>query len=323
MTGWEIGVGTTLSREQRMLRYGGGKYGGVEPSGRTPNVFLYSDPKAGSLYGYDYDGWTSDGKLFLYTGEGRRGHQQMREGNAAILKHREDGRALRLFVADGTEANSTAKIQRYLGEFRIDTENPYITAEAPDVDGNARTVFVFRLLPVGQVLRREQDASEVEDASREALAAPVPMEVAELLAGGAEAVPLEVSTRSSYAVSTSTSVIAVKWEADLVRRYRAYLERRGHDCGRYKIRPPGELAVLYTDLFDYTDNVLYEAKGMATREAIRMAVGQLLDYRRHIATCPELAVLLPARPSEDLLDLLRSHRIMCVYEDASRRFQVV
>ena len=320
---WDTPVGSTLSREYRMVRYGGGRYGGIEPSRSTPNVFLYSDPQIGRLYGYNYDGWSADGSVFLYTGEGRRGHQRMREGNAAILRHQQDGRALRLFVADGTQPDSTAKVQVYLGEFRIDSKRPYLTAEAPDVDGNIRTVFVFRLRPVGKVLRREQDVSDAGDAPAEAAAEPVPVEAAETLAGDAEAVPLEALSTKSYKVSGSTGGSAVKWEAELVERYRAYLDRLGHHCVRYRIRPPGELRDLYTDLFDQTENVLYEAKGVATREAIRMAIGQLLDYSRHIPTGPSLGVLLPARPSDDLLDLLQSQKIKCVYETAQGHYESI
>ncbi|MEV2241731.1 hypothetical protein [Micromonospora sp. NPDC049891] len=320
---WDTPVGATLSREHRMVRYGGGKYGGIEPSRSTHNVFLYSDPQAGSLYGYNYDGWSADGTVFLYTGEGRRGHQRMREGNGAILRHQQDGRALRLFVADGIQPDSTAKVQLYLGEFRIDPDEPYLTAEAPDADGYARTVFVFRLRPVGKVLRRDQDASEASDASNKATAEPVPVEAAVTPTGSAEAVPLEALVTNSYAVADSTSGTAVKWEAELVARYCAHLQERGHKCVRYRICPPGELRDLYTDLFDQTENVLYEAKGLASREAIRMAVGQLLDYSRHITTSPTLAVLLPGRPAKDLLDLLQGQEIVCVYEIRQGRYEAV
>jgi hypothetical protein len=96
-------VWTLLSRRARSERYGGGLYGGIEPSATTPNVFLYSDPTAGTAYGYNYDGWSEDGTVFLCTGEGCAGQQKMRDGNLAVLRHSKDGRSLRLFVADGSE----------------------------------------------------------------------------------------------------------------------------------------------------------------------------------------------------------------------------
>jgi hypothetical protein len=105
-----------------------------------------------------------------------------------------------------------------------------------------------------------------------------------------------------------------------VARYLSQLEKEGHTCVRYRIRPPGELRDLYTDIFDQTENVLYEAKGVATREAVRMALGQLLDYSRHVPGDPSPAVLLPARPSDDLVALLQKNKIGCVYETGLGNF---
>lgn len=319
-TAWTVSVGETLGRRERMERFGGALYGGIEPSRSSPNVFVYSDPHAGTAYGYHYDGWSADGSVFFYTGEGRLGDQQLKSGNAAILHHEAEGRALRLFVADGTEPGSATRIQRYVGRFRVDADEPYLIAEAPDAEGNARTVLVFRLLPVGDVLRRDEDYSAAGGAPVRPDAEPVPVRSAATAEGSAEAVPVEALVTSSYLVPASTGTTALKREADLLARYQAHLEGRGHRCVRYRIRPPGELRDLYTDLVDETQNVLYEAKGVATREAVRMALGQLLDYGRHLPTAPALAVLLPARPARDLLDLLARHAVRCVYEAAAGRF---
>ena len=51
-----------------------------------------------------------------------------------------------------------------------------------------------------------------------------------------------------------------------------------------------------------------------------MAIGQLLDYSRHIPTQPALGVLLPSKPASDLLDLLARHGIRCVHETAQGTF---
>lgn len=317
---WNLAVGQTLGRQERMRLYGGAIYGDIQPSRDSPNVFVYSDPTAGTANGYTYDGWNADGTVFLYTGEGRIGHQQMRAGNAAMFNHHQDGRALRLFVADGTEPGSDARIQRYVGEFRLDDTLPVVTAEAPDSNGDARTVLVFRLRPVGEVLVRRDDASPSGDAPTTGEADRVPLDAAAAAPGSAEPVPLEALTSSSYIVNGSTATTATKREAELVARFQAHLEQQGHECVRYRVRPPGELRDLYTDLLDATDNVLYEAKGVATREAVRMALGQLYDYSRHIKPQPALAVLLPARPSHDLSNLLARHRVACLFETAPGRF---
>jgi hypothetical protein len=45
------------------------------------------------------------------------------------------------------------------------------------------------------------------------------------------------------------------------------------------------------------------------REHIRMAIGQIADYRRFVVSQPTCKVLLPEAPAPELLDLLWSQRI--------------
>jgi len=165
---WKHPPGTRMSREERRSAYGGAVFGGIQPSRQTPNVFVYSDPGAGEKNGYDFDGWSLDGSVFTYTGEGRTGGQEMTKGNKAILEHGADGRQLRVFVADGTVAGSGAKDHLYLGEFTVDEDDPYRVERAPDQLGEMRDVFVFRLLPVGEVLRRHEDGQHTPLADRRA-----------------------------------------------------------------------------------------------------------------------------------------------------------
>ena len=109
-------------------------------------------------------------------------------------------------------------------------------------------------------------------------------------------------TREPYPVTRA--------EQGLVLAMKQHLERMGHDVHRWKILPATERSPLYCDLYDATTNTLIEAKSDSNRPSIRMAIGQLLDYRRFIDR-PGLscAVLLPVRPAQDLLDLLRSQHI--------------
>ena len=91
---------------------------------------------------------------------------------------------------------------------------------------------------------------------------------------------------------------------------------------RWKLRPPGETRPLLTDPYDETTRELFEAKGTATRVAVRAAIGQLLDYRRHIPVEDlRLTVLLPHRPSSDLVALVLSCGMTCTYEDEPGVFQ--
>jgi 5-methylcytosine-specific restriction protein A len=79
-----------------------------------------------------------------------------------------------------------------------------------------------------------------------------------------------------------------------------------------------------TDIYSETQNALYEAKGTATRDAMRTAIGQLLDYRRHIDRDGlRLAVLLPHLPSDDLIDLVTGVRVIVVAEQPGGGFETV
>src|SRR6202165_5139405 len=137
---WTLEPGDSIRRKDLHLRFGGAGQGGIEPSARTPNVFIFSDPHAGEKYGYVYDRW-QDG-VFHYTGDGQVGDQVMKYGNRAIRDHKKDGRALRVFK--GVRGTVT-----YQGEFEV-AADPFYVAEARDkFSDRVRKVFVFRLVPVG------------------------------------------------------------------------------------------------------------------------------------------------------------------------------
>lgn len=69
---------------------------------------------------------------------------------------------------------------------------------------------------------------------------------------------------------------------------------------------------MFTDLYDHTSETLYEAKASSARDSVRLAIGQLFDYRRFIPEVQEIGVLLPSVPSEDVLTLLSELGIRCV-----------
>jgi hypothetical protein len=67
----------------------------MAPCASTPNVLIFTDPRLGNQHGY-YDGWVDD--VFHYTGWGKRGDQEMKAGNRAVLHHVAEGRAVRRFA---------------------------------------------------------------------------------------------------------------------------------------------------------------------------------------------------------------------------------
>jgi 5-methylcytosine-specific restriction protein A len=66
---------------------------------------------------------------------------------------------------------------------------------------------------------------------------------------------------------------------------------------------------------------LYEAKASVRREVLRGALGQLLDYQRYFPRRPSLALLLPQRPSERMLDLFAQKRVTVVWRSPTGRFR--
>lgn len=145
--GWTLQPGAVVTKTEISQRYGGSIYGGIEPSAKSPNIFIYTNPAVGTLHGYDYDGWDSSADdVFHYTGDGQIGDQQFTGGNKSIAEHFESGRTLRLFEALKEPARKGGKRHRYVGAFRLDQANPWRLETAPGTDGVVRKVIVFRLV---------------------------------------------------------------------------------------------------------------------------------------------------------------------------------
>ena len=126
-------------------------------------------------------------------------------------------------------------------------------------------------------------------------------------------VEVEAQNTESYEVSGQRSGTAVRREQTLVIAYKVWIEAKGSEIVRYRIRPPGVPAHLYNDAYDRVRNNLIEGKANATRPSIRMAIGQLMDYRRFAPSGVKLAVLTTRRPHPDLELLLRSLGIACIW----------
>lgn len=301
--GWTLQPGKHTTRVALSASHGGAPQGGIAESARTPNVFLFSDPSRGSAHGYGYDGWLPPGDVFQYTGDGA-GDQQEVGGNKAVINSRAAGRTLRLFVAEGFVDNTKTVRPLYVGEFVL-ADPPYVRADALNAKGELRSVYVFALLPVGPVQSRSSDASPVGAPGSSTIAGDVETSVADAESEG--------HTSPTFNTSGSAPATGMRVESNLVKRFEKHLRSSGHAVGRKKIAIAGELQTLWTDTYDRTTNELYEAKGSANRHAVRLALGQLLGYVRHVK--PELrGVLLPSEPTADLIALLHQHSVSCTYE---------
>lgn len=290
MASWDIEVGETLLRRELHDRWGGGRYGGMEPSVKAASVFLFSNPKAGRVFGYKFDGWHSDGTLH-YTGDGQVGDQSPRVGgNKSLIDAQSLGRVIRVFRSEGRETT-------YIGAFELDAKQPYYRADALDREGEIRSVLVFRLVPVGDVIKDPADAADPDT--------PVPEEL-----------PIEANNVDKYAAQhPDEPKEAVRREARLVGRYTAWLKAQGQDSVRHRVPLPAG-GYLFTDVFNKATLELVEAKASAARIYVRSALGQVLDYARFLDHKSK-AVLLPTRPSDDLVDLLTAHGCAVIWEEGS------
>ncbi|MGW7031076.1 hypothetical protein ACWGFX_28430 [Streptomyces xanthophaeus] len=322
--------GLVTNRDEIAESFKCGKAQGIETAREAEKVFLFSDPAAGHSFGYTFDGRADDdeyGPLYLYTGRGLVGDQSLTDRNKTLRLHVEKGYEVHLFVADGkVSEDSDALRQRYVGQMVIDPIDPVHVRRAPDTNHNMRNVLVFRLRPAPgstpQWLEKDRLQPAAADGIEEIDVDKTPIDV--------PVIPTQSGVKDKNSeVHTVTETIAnipggprkvVRRESILVGAFKETLAAAGHTHKTFQITAKGEVGAITPDLYDATDHVLYEAKGKTTRENVRMAIGQLLDYRHHLrkhVPNPDdlrVAILLPSEPGEPIKDLLLSLKIGLVYQ---------
>jgi hypothetical protein len=276
-----------LLRRELHEAVGGQTQSGISPSSKEPLILLFSDPISGPEHGY-VDGWQADG-FYHYTGEGQRGDQVMARGNKAIRDHGADGRELHLFQATGKGKPIT-----YRGQF---TYSDHYEADAPETGGGPmRRVLIFRLKPV-RAIRRDAVGPVAKAASDS---------VAE--------VAIESSnTEKAFVEPSREPYEAERKEAKLIADFIAWSRLAGREFKRLKIVPKGEGKPIFSDLYSKKARQLIEAKGSVSRDAIRMAIGQIYDYRRFAEAGTGLAILLPELPRPDLVKLIQSSGVAVIH----------
>lgn len=290
MTVWDIEVGQKVTRQEVMDAYGATIKGGIQASRKTPNIMLYTDLSLAEKHGYTFDGWSmAEDNVFYYSGQVPHGDQSFSSGNKAIQNHKEDGRALRVFELAERQSKG-GNLHEYLGEFELDSDEPYRWEETPDTDGELRKIIVFKLRLVGE--------------SRLAV---------KVFSAGL--VDVEDNVTHEYEVTPSLTTTAVRREAELMTLLEDHLAEQGHVVKRWKIRPEGSHASLFTDTYDETEGVLWEAKANADRASIRMAIGQLIDYLRYLPSGTTAGIVLPDEPAMDLINLIHSQKLKLLVKE--------
>lgn len=285
---WSLAPGDDLSRPQLHAAYGGRIHSRISPSKQTPNVMLFVTPDAPASW---FDAWT--GTHVHYGGEGGNDgtDQNCLSGNHAVLAHQEEGRALRLFL------QSSGGTVRYLGEYRLDTDEPFALAEAPPdtkMSQATRSVIVYRLLPI------DGPPSGLPTTARVPKHHEV-LRIDPMLTGTIRAVPHEPSSSERAADK-------------MLQRYEASVRwTHRFETASYRIRVARTLIELRAPLLDHTRNELVIARASTAREAVWQATGELMDLARFFAPTPRLLLLLPREPEENLAGYLRDQRVTAVW----------
>jgi hypothetical protein len=125
--------------------------------------------------------------------------------------------------------------------------------------------------------------------------------------------PVEDAATLAYEVTGTDPGTRTRAEHLLVQRYALWMESRGVAVVSRAYRVPGSARPILCDAFLPERNVLIEAKGSDGRASVRLAIGQLYDYRRFEESKPNLAVLLPYEPSADMQALLKSAAVEWIW----------
>ncbi|MFF1542507.1 restriction endonuclease [Streptomyces sp. NPDC058291] len=285
----ELTVGEVVARRDLHRRFGGTPQGGISPSTQAQMVMVFVTERPSPD---DSTGWGEDG-IFHFSGAGMNGDQEMTRGNLALLRHKEQGRTVHLFHQLRKHSDQSDRLYRYLGRFEVDSEQPYYIADAPDANGQMRTVIVFRLRPVGATIP-------------EGPRLPVTPLTETRITQAAE---FRIVPERRLQIQESTGDILRRLTTD----YANHLRGLGREVVSAQVRVKGETRIARVDLLDATENRLIEVKHNTTRQSVRGAIGTLMDYRRFFHPTPTLALLVPGAPREDLLDLCASLCIEVVW----------
>ncbi|MDN4597596.1 hypothetical protein [Leifsonia virtsii] len=288
---WTLEPGDTVHRRALHGAYNGSRQNGIVTLKTLPDILVFTDVRSGSAFGYHlFEGLQEDGS-YSYTGEGQRGDQQLTRGNRALAESGSSGRPIRLFTVQGTSVT-------HVGEFA--TGDPtYWERTIPDVDGNPRTGLIFNLVPVDAAitLLAPESALKAPRADIEAWTPPKTSDVVVAVA----------------APEVSADRVVSRLEFALQSDFGTWLRAGGDEPRRLRLTSHG--ATIEPDLYVESRGWIVEAKKSSGREYVRTAIGQVLDYV-HVAEqagrSATPVVLLPSRPTPDLVELLGRHGITLV-----------
>jgi hypothetical protein len=307
---WDLELGEVDSRTAIQARYGGSNSRGISApaaGGDQKDVMLWWDPQRGREFGYD-DGWTSDGSTFFFSGTGVEGDQQFGaplQENGRVRDHVANGDRIRLLKYLGKNR------VRYVAELRL---VQWHVRDGEDRKGNLRKLIQFQFVPVGPAV---QEPGDLERPPLREAPAPAPLEPPPAEPG--EAALERLHSKEFRRHLMTQQLVCRRREAELVHAFAQWLSVTfGRNVTGYEIPYGVEGRNLRADAYlpprEDAGGILFEAKSSAAREHVRLAIGQLLDYRRYIETEPKLAVLTPTPVPSDMLELLDELGIGIVWQ---------
>jgi hypothetical protein len=274
-------------------KVGGSFRHGMTSCSEGKEFLLFHDKKKSIKFGYHvWEGMQADGK-FHYTGQGTQGDQTLKKSNLALIRAGEHGYPIHLI-------ESVDGICTYIGEYLLDDPNFFIE-KAPDaLQESLRTVYVFRLIPKSyfhNYLPNDASLQKMTGQSKPW----IPPNFTDIF-------PAQLS---------KTAANILREEFKLQNEFGVFLLEQGHDVLSFDFKLPGASGTLKPDFWIKDLGLIVEAKPSISREHIRMAIGQVLDYV-HLASQLGLqmkpAVLLPSLPSSDLVDLHQELGIQLIYK---------
>ena len=270
--------------------------GGIDTSDKNSLTCIFSYSKEGAKHGYK-DGWNNG--IFEYFGQGLLGNMEMKGNNKSLLNHKLKQRRVFLFFK-GLKGEVI-----YENEFTVDGNDPYFWTTSIDDEGKLRDSIVFRLKPVKKYSIKNFVSSKTNNVTKTI----------------AKEIPLEKSSgkQSSKGVTYISRGIKDKKEARLVEEYNSFRKgKKLKELKRHSLQPSLSKKNYFTDGFEAESKTLIEAKASNHRDKIRMAIGQLFDYRKLLeqdnVKVNNLAILVPSCPSKDLLELLKDLKIKIIFK---------
>jgi hypothetical protein len=298
-----IELGSELPKSKIHQLLGGSDQHAMTSCMNKTSFLLFHDPKKGKKYGYDtWEGQNADGS-FSYTGQGVLGDQKMTRSNLGLVKASEKGHPIHFFKRpEIRKLRGTNNPYTYAGEVILGSP-PFRTESALDSGKNLRKVFVFNLIPVGLNLLQESPDSKI-GIETSAWIAP--------------------STQSSFNVQPQKIPISIEYdEFKLQNRFLNYIKSIDEIALQKTIKISNQKGSLRPDFYLERSKIVIEAKTNSTREYVRLAIGQVLDYQNLLLNEDEQvapAILLPQLPAKDLVELCSRLGIIIITENLDGGF---